>query len=59
MIFQMGKKDEVYYHLTKPLFDSAFAPAVRKNLNFFFLKTGGLVFLDYFDVLISKIIFKK
>ena len=42
-----------------PPFGSAFAPAVRKNLNFFFLKTGGLVFLDHFDVLISKMIFKK
>ena len=41
-----------------PLFGSAFAPAVRKNL-IFFLKTGGLVFLDHFDVLMSKIIFKK
>ena len=26
---------------------------------FFFFKTGGLVFLDHFDVLMSKMIFKK
>jgi len=42
------------------LFDCAFQPAFRQILNFFFAKIEcGLYFLDRFDVLILKMIFKK
>ena len=41
----------------------AFVPAFRSNLNFFFFIFAkiecGLYFLDRFDVLMSKMIFKK
>ena len=41
-------------------FGIAFVPPFRPNLNFFFVKIKcGLYFLDRFNVLISKIIFKK
>jgi hypothetical protein len=43
-------------------FGIAFVPAFRSNLNFFFFFAKiecGLYFLDRFDVLMSKIIFKK
>jgi len=41
-------------------FDTVFLPAFHANLNFFFVKIEcGLYFLDRFDVLISKMIFKK
>jgi len=36
-------------------FGTAFVPAFRANLNFFFIKIEcGLYFLDRFDVLMSK-----
>jgi len=43
------------------LFGSAFATAFRQILNFFFFAKieCGLYFLDRFDVLMSKMIFKK
>jgi len=42
------------------MFGTAFVPAFLPNLNFFFAKIEcGLYFLDRFDVLMSKIIFKK
>jgi hypothetical protein len=45
---------------SKRMFGIAFVPAFCLNLNFFFAKIEcGLYFLDRFDVLISKIIFKK
>jgi hypothetical protein len=47
---------------TKGAFGIAFVPAFRSNLNFFFFFTKiecGLYFLDCFDVLMSKMIFKK
>jgi hypothetical protein len=44
-------------------FGIAFVPAFRLNLNFFFFFFAkiecGLYFLDRFDVLMSKMIFKK
>jgi len=42
-------------------FGTAFVPAFPPNLNFFFFAKieCGLYFLDRFDVLISKMIFKK
>jgi len=41
-------------------FGSAVQPAFQRILNFFFVKIEcGLYFLDRFDVLISKMIFKK
>jgi hypothetical protein len=46
----------------KRTFGIAFVPAFRPNLNFsfFFAKIEcGLYFLDRFDVLMSKMIFKK
>ena len=46
---------------TKCLFGIAAKPAFWKNSNFFFFAKikCGLYFLDRFDVLMSKIIFKK
>jgi len=43
-------------------FGSAFLPVFCENLNFFFFFAKiecGLYFLDRFDVLMSKMIFKK
>ena len=31
----------------------------KKNLKFFYFKLKKIIFLDYFDILILKIIFKK
>jgi len=47
---------------SKVAFGSAFLPVFCENLNFFFFFAKiecGLYFLDRFDVLMSKIIFKK
>jgi len=42
------------------MFGIAFVPVFRPNLIFFFAKIEcGLYFLDRFDVLMSKMIFKK
>jgi hypothetical protein len=43
------------------VFGSAFLPVFCENLNFFFFAKieCGLYFLDRFDVLMSKMIFKK
>jgi hypothetical protein len=44
----------------KSLFGCAFQPAFRQILNLFFAKIEcGLYFLDRFDVLMLKMIFKK
>jgi hypothetical protein len=41
-------------------FGIVFVPAFRQILNFFFVKIEcGLYFLDRFDMLMSKMIFKK
>jgi hypothetical protein len=46
--------------LSKSLFGSAVEPAFDRISNFFFAKIEcGLYFLDRFDVLMSKMIFKK
>jgi hypothetical protein len=48
------------YASSKRPFDIAFVTAFHQILNFFFAKIEcGLYFLDRFDVLMSKIIFKK
>jgi hypothetical protein len=49
------------YYRNKRTFGIAFVPAFRPNLNFFFFAKikCGLYFLDRFDVLMSKMIFKK
>jgi len=46
---------------TMGTFGTAFVPAFPPNLNFFFFAKieCGLYFLDRFDVLMSKMIFKK
>jgi len=41
------------------LFSNAFEKRFRKNLNFFFKINMFLMFSNHFDILISKIIFKK
>jgi len=48
------------FPITERAFGSAVQPAFQRILNFFFAKIEcGLYLLDRFDVLISKMIFKK
>jgi hypothetical protein len=58
----MKKEDKLAVgHLSiKGTFGTVFVPVFRANLIFFFVKIEcDLYFLDRFDVLMSKIIFKK
>jgi len=47
------------YIVMKGVFGSKFQLAFRQNLNLFCFKLIFLLFLNYSDMLISKIIFKK
>jgi hypothetical protein len=57
-----SKQETGVWNSTMGTFGTAFVPAFPPNLNFFFFFAKiecGLYFLDRFDVLMSKMIFKK